>query len=127
MGLFNKLMGGGNASDSNLEWNPLTDSRQLDEILEESKQQTIAIYKHSTRCGISRMVLKGFESDFDLNSDQVKLYFLDLLKYRGVSNDIASKYGVYHESPQLIVLKDGAVIYHTSHGSIRANKLSEFI
>ena len=128
MGLFDKILGGGSSAGSDkIEWVPLTDVQQLNSLIEESKTQTVAIFKHSTRCGISRMVLRGFESDYELDLDQVKLYFLDLLNYRNISEEIASRFGVWHESPQLLVIKGGDVVYHTSHGSIQANKLSEFI
>ncbi len=128
MGLFDRLMSGGSAADnSKVNWTALTSIDQLDTIVTESKEQTIAVFKHSTRCGISRMVLKGFENDFDLENDQVKLYFLDLLNNRDISNEIASRFNVWHESPQLLVFSKGKIVYHTSHSNIQADKLKELI
>ena len=104
-------------------WHVLSKVEQLDELVEESKNKPVAIFKHSTRCGISRMVLKQFEKNYDLDDNQLKLYFLDLLQNRDISNEIAARFKVHHESPQMIVLKDGEVIHHDSHQGIDANHL----
>ncbi|NER13342.1 bacillithiol system redox-active protein YtxJ [Leptobacterium flavescens] len=128
MGFFNRLLGGNNENnDSNIDWAALNDVAQIDEIVQESKKQTVAIFKHSTRCGISRMVLSGFERDYDYNGEEIKMYFLDILNFRNISNEIANRFNVWHESPQLLVFRDGKIIYHTSHGNIEAGKLNEFI
>ena len=108
-------------------WHALTELKQLDELDEESKDKTVAIFKHSTRCGISRMVLKNFENEFrDEKERELKLYFLDLLSNREISNEIAKKYDVHHESPQLIVIKDKKVVHHASHQSIDAGELKQY-
>ena len=104
-------------------WHVLSTTEQLEEIIEESKNKPVAVFKHSTRCGISRMVLKQFEKNYDLDDNQLKLYFLDLLQNRDISNEIAARFKVHHESPQMIVLKDGEVIHHDSHQGIDANHL----
>ena len=108
-------------------WHPLTRMEQLDEIEQESHKQLVVIFKHSTRCGISRMVLRTFESEIMDNPEQTyKLYFLDLLSNREISNEIANRFGVRHESPQMLILKDGKVVYHDSHHSIKAATLEEY-
>ena len=105
-----------------LTWNQLTRLETLDEIIEISKIQAVAIFKHSTRCSISKMVLRQFEENFKQNR-KVKLYFLDLLLYREISNQIASKFNVEHESPQMILIKNGIAVYNASHEEIKAQKL----
>ncbi len=100
---------------------------QLKTIEEESKGKPVAIFKHSTRCGISRMVMNQFESSYDLTDEQLKLYFLDLLNYRDVSDEVGYKFQVMHQSPQLIVIKNGTAVAHTSHHSIQASSLNLFI
>ena len=85
------------------------------------------IFKHSTRCGISRMVLKQFESNYDIDPSQMKLYFLDLLSNRDVSDEVGYKFQVMHQSPQLIVIKNGVAVAHASHHSINASELKKFI
>jgi bacillithiol system protein YtxJ len=131
MGIFNKLFGNSEASEtptpSKLQWTPLTNVDQLDTIVEESKTQPVAIFKHSTRCGISRMVIKQFEGSYDLEENQMKVYYLDLLNYRPISEEIAARFQVWHESPQLIMLKNGISVTHASHSQINAIPLEEFV
>lgn len=126
MSFFNKIFGStetGKVERPKINWNALNEVSQLELIVEESKNKPIVIFKHSTSCGISRMALNGFERGFNVSEDIMKLYFLDLLNHRKLSNEVASRFGVWHESPQLLVLKDGKVIYHASHGQIDAEKL----
>ncbi|QHI34825.1 hypothetical protein IMCC3317_01690 [Kordia antarctica] len=131
MGIFNKLFSSSDASEtpvpSKLKWTPLTNVDQLDTIVEESKTQPVAIFKHSTRCGISRMVIKQFEGSYDLEENQMKVYYLDLLNYRPISEEIAAKFQVWHESPQLIVLKNGISVAHASHSGINSIELEKFV
>ncbi|MBT0608626.1 bacillithiol system redox-active protein YtxJ [Aequorivita echinoideorum] len=108
-------------------WHILNQLEQLETLVEESQQKPVAIFKHSTRCGISRAVLKMFERNYNLNEDQIKLYFLDLLENRDISNEIANRFGVRHESPQMIVIKNGTVIHHDSHHSIDAEHLKKIV
>jgi bacillithiol system protein YtxJ len=112
------------SSETKINWIPLTSLDQLDEIVTESKDKQILIFKHSTRCSISRMALKQFEKEFDLE-DKVKAYFLDLIAHRDVSNEIASRFNVVHQSPQLLLIKDGKSIYDVSHSDIDAEALKE--
>ncbi|MBT7242409.1 MAG: bacillithiol system redox-active protein YtxJ [Flavobacteriaceae bacterium] len=107
-------------------WNLLTSVDQLIEIEKESFHKSIAIFKHSTRCGTSSMALRQFERQFEIDNANVKLYFLDLLSFRDISNEIAIRFQVFHQSPQLIVLKDGNTIHHSSHHQIDADLLKQF-
>ena len=111
---------------SKVGWRQLTDLVQLNEIIAESADKPVIIFKHSTRCSVSRMVLKQFENEFDLH-EKITPYFLDLLEHRDISNEIASRFGVFHQSPQLIVIKNGNAVFNDSHGSIDAGKLEQFI
>lgn len=86
-----------------------------------------AIFKHSTRCSISMMARKRFEIDWDAIPEGTPLYFLDLIANREVSNTIAEIFQVHHESPQLLLIKDGECIYETSHGEISAEEMAEQI
>jgi bacillithiol system protein YtxJ len=111
-----------NDSRPKMNWNALTDLEQLNEIISLSNEKPVVIFKHSTRCSISRMALKQFENEFDL-SDKVTPYFLDLIAYRDISNGIASRFGVMHQSPQLLLIKDGKSVYDVSHSDIDAEAL----
>ncbi len=109
-----------------LPWQNLVDIKQLDTIEEKSKAKTQLIFKHSTRCGISRMVLNQFVDMYDLNTN-ADLYYLDLLNFRDVSNEVGYKFQVMHQSPQLIVIRNGVVVAHASHGAINDLDLSNYI
>lgn len=129
MGLFNKLFNStpDSKEEKTLPWIALTTLQQLTEIEEKSKTKTQVIFKHSTRCGISRMVIKQFKEAYTLSENELDLYYLDLLNYREISNEIATKFQVMHESPQLLVIKNGVVVAHDSHGAINTMNLNEFV
>lgn len=124
MGFFKDIFGN-NDSESNsqptFEWHDLTRMEQLDEIKEESAVQPIIIFKHSTRCSISRMALKTFEREYAIDTAEARPYYLDLIEHRDISNEIASRFGVMHQSPQLIIIVDGKAIYTASHNEIDAD------
>ena len=130
MGFFDKFKSSADIAKEEIvevPWHVLSQMEQLDEIVEESKTKPVAIFKHSTRCGISRGVLKLLEKNYNLKDDQLKLYYLDLLENRGISNEIATRFQVQHESPQMIVIKNGVVVHHDSHHSIEASHLERFV
>lgn len=94
---------------------------QIDEIIELSakdKIQAVAIFKHSTRCSISSMALNRLSRTWDISSEQLPIYYLDLIKHRDISNEIATRFNIEHESPQLLIIKNGTCIYDVSHNSI---------
>jgi len=109
-----------------MDWIELTKIEQLELIDEKSKSATVGIFKHSTRCGVSSMVLKSLNKELAIaDTEGIDFYFLDLIKYRDLSNAIAKRWDVEHQSPQFIVLKDEAVISHASHYMINANLLKQ--
>jgi bacillithiol system protein YtxJ len=109
-----------------IQWVTLTEMSQLDEVLEESKTQTVFIYKHSTRCSISSMAMNRLERSWTEEGNKVKAYYLDLIRYRDISNAVAEKFGVYHESPQIIIIKNGATVHNDSHMSISFDDILKF-
>jgi bacillithiol system protein YtxJ len=125
MSFFKNMFNSSEEKDSNenkINWNELTDLEQLNEIIAVSNEKPVAIFKHSTRCSVSRMALKQFENEFN-SSDKVTPYFLDLIAHRDISNEIANRFGVTHQSPQLILIKEGKAIYNVSHSDIDAEEL----
>ncbi|WP_269684295.1 bacillithiol system redox-active protein YtxJ [Flavobacterium lacustre] len=129
MSLFNSVFGNSKTPDNsknNINWIPLTDLGQLNEIIELSNEKPVAIFKHSTRCSVSRMALKQFENEFN-SADSVETYFLDLIAYRDVSNEIATRFQVVHQSPQLVLIKEGKSVYNASHSDIDAQELKSKI
>ncbi|HCN82547.1 MAG TPA: bacillithiol system redox-active protein YtxJ [Sphingobacteriaceae bacterium] len=85
------------------------------------------IFKHSTRCSISMMMKKRVEMDWDILPENVNVYFLDLISYRNISNGIVDIFQIHHESPQLLVIRDGECIYESSHGEISIEEAAEQI
>jgi bacillithiol system protein YtxJ len=127
MNLFKNIFGfseDGNQS-SKIEWRQLTDLGQLSEIIDLSNEKFVLIFKHSSRCSISRFALKQFENEFDLEG-KITPYFLDLLNHRDVSNEIANRFDVFHQSPQILLIKNGKAIFSTSHDDIDAKFLERF-
>ncbi|MDN3493982.1 bacillithiol system redox-active protein YtxJ [Winogradskyella bathintestinalis] len=124
--MFKKIFGSSEPKKEKiLPWQALTDISQLDAIVEASNTKTQLIFKHSTRCGISSMVMKQFVSAYDLDS-HIDLYYLDLLSYRDVSNEVGYKFQVMHQSPQLLIIKNGLVVAHESHGAINELDLEQY-
>lgn len=128
MSFFNTVFGTSNEKNplSKVGWRSLTDLGQLNEIIDLSTEKPVVIFKHSTRCSISRMVLKQFENEFDFN-EKVVSFLLDLIEYRNISNEITSRFGVQHQSPQIILICDGKAVYNASHESIEAAKLVKYL
>lgn len=102
-----------------MRWKQLTSIEELDQLTAESATKTALILKHSHRCNICHVVLDRLERYWkDEDEEKLVPYFLDLLAHRGVSNAIAERFGVEHESPQVLVIKDGKCIYSESHSGI---------
>ncbi len=131
MGIFSSIFGDKDKEPSKegkkIHWIPLTSLGQLDDIVAASAGKPQVVFKHSTTCGISRMVLNMFTSSYDLEPSSMNLYFLDLHANREVSNAVAEKFQVRHQSPQLLIIKNGVVVAHDSHGSINDMELEKFI
>ncbi len=130
MGLFGNFFGSGSdqkAKENNVPWISLKSLEQLDEIQASSKTRPQLLFKHSTTCGISSMVLRMFTDSYNLEEGQMDIYFLDLLANRNLSNEISSRFQVMHQSPQLLIIKDEKVVFHTSHGAITEVDLHQFI
>ncbi len=128
MSLFKNIFGSSEeqTSVSKLNWIMFTDLGQLNEIIDLSHEKPVLIFKHSTRCSISRFALKQFENEYDLD-DNITLYFLDLLNHRDISNEITSRFEVEHQSPQVLLIKEGKCIFNASHSSIDADNLKKYI
>jgi bacillithiol system protein YtxJ len=106
-------------------WIILNEENQLDEIVSFSDSIPVFIFKHSTTCGISAQAKENLEIASKNTDKKYLFYYLDLLNFRPISNEIASKFGVHHQSPQLILLQNGKVVFTTSHHKIRTNSIDE--
>lgn len=129
MGIFDSVFGKKEKTvkkKNELPWIQLESMDQLEAIAGNSKNKTQVVYKHSSTCGISRMVLGMFTDRYDTDLD-IDLYFLTIQNHRDVSNAIEEKFAVRHESPQLLVVKNEEVVFHTSHGAIADTDFTKYL
>lgn len=98
-----------------MNWIALTEMDQLQKIIEKSKSVPCLIFKHSLTCPISSAARHRVEGKWDFNEGEVDAYFLDLLKYRSISNAVAELFHVDHESPQALLIQDGMCTFDSSH------------
>ena len=111
-----------------MKWSELRSANQIDIIREESKENPVLIFKYSSRCSISRMALDRLERSWDESDMQmVKPYFLDLIMYRNVSNQIADVFDVEHESPQVLIIDNEKSIYDQSHMGIQYEAIKDAV
>ena len=108
-----------------MNWHPINTIAQLEQIKAASYTTPQVIFKHSTTCSISRMALDRFERA--ATPENVDFHYLDLLNFRAISTEIAEFFQVHHESPQLLLIKDGACIYEESHYGIMMDELISFL
>ena len=104
-----------------MDWKALDREDQIEEIIALSQDKPQIILKHSTTCSISGMVKSRLERSEIV--EEADYYLLDLLSYRAVSNLVADKFGVHHESPQVLVIAKGKCIYNESHYGIMADEI----
>ena len=106
-----------------MNWNILNSIDQLLKIDEKSKNKIQILFKHSTRCSVSTFAKRILENEYnDSIKEQFDVYYIDLISYRDVSNEIANRYKVEHESPQLIVIKEGVAVFTSSHSDVSFEK-----
>lgn len=119
MGLFSRSK----TTTPSFPWNKLESVEQWEALKAKSEEKPVLIFKHSTRCSISIMALNGFERNWDQSKSEIELYYLDLIAFRPVSNQIATDLNVLHQSPQAILLYKGNVLYEATHQGIDARKV----
>jgi len=128
MGIFDKIFEkkvSHKAMETKINWLPLTEQSQLG-LIENNNEKTSILFKHSTRCIVSKVVLKEIEEKFESLNEDFDFYFLDLLNYRSISSAVAEQFSVQHQSPQLIVVRNGEVVAQDSHYDIVNLELAEY-
>jgi bacillithiol system protein YtxJ len=105
-----------------MEWNKINSSQDLQTLHEHSNARTVLVFKHSTRCNISAAALSRIERNWN-ESENIEPWFLDLLKFRDLSQAIAEKYGVRHESPQALIIRNGECVFSQSHMEINLQEI----
>ncbi len=129
MGLFNSIFSNSNnqSLQEAINWINLTNLDEITDIKTLSISESIFIFKHSTRCGISRMVKKQFEKLLLPNKNNIKVYYLDLLKYRNVSDAVSEVFQVRHQSPQLLIIRNEVAVKHASHYDITTISINKYL
>jgi bacillithiol system protein YtxJ len=133
MGLFDRIFSGDSpaspaasaAKPSSPHWHVLEQAFQVQDILNRSHERPCLIFKHSTRCSVSAMALNRVETGWTLPQDSLECWFLDLIAHRELSQAIAQTLGVQHESPQVLLVQNGTVFYHSSHSAINPRAIAE--
>ena len=106
-----------------MHWIHLTDEEQLKQIIVKSQEKPQVIFKHSTRCSISAVALQRLQKA--QQPEDTDFYYLDLISYRGLSNKIAETFKVHHESPQVLVIRDGQCVFNESHLGISMDDIED--
>ncbi|MCC6818731.1 MAG: bacillithiol system redox-active protein YtxJ [Bacteroidia bacterium] len=109
-----------------MQWNELTDIQQLEGLISSSNEVPFIIFKHSTRCSISLMAKSRLERQ-TLDGLDLPFYYLDLLKFRPVSNAVSDILSIEHQSPQILLVSKEKCLYNASHGSIDLEELKLFL
>jgi len=108
-----------------MNWHPLNSNDEVLALSERSKQVPCLIFKHSTSCPISSIAKMRLEGSWDFPTEELEVYYLDLLRYRSVSNFISEHFAVHHESPQVLLIRDGVCTYDNSHLDINVAEIHE--
>lgn len=110
-----------------MNWIELSDLEQVDQIIQQSISKPQIIFKHSTRCSISSVVKDRLERQWKAHLDEFPIYYLDLIRFRSISNLLSDTFGVIHESPQLLIIKDGKSLFNCSHSDISVSAIEATI
>jgi bacillithiol system protein YtxJ len=116
-----------NTSTAYIDWQLLNTAEEIEAIKEKSTEKPQVIFKHSTRCSISSMAKRRLERNWNIDESKVDIYYLDLIAYRSISNLVSSDFGVTHQSPQILIIKNKETVFHTSHNDISVEVIEENI
>lgn len=111
----------------NYSWKIMESISEIEDIIKSSEDKLSVIFKHSPRCGVSRMALNAFERNLQVEEEEIELFFVDVVNQREISTELAHQFQVQHESPQLLLIKSGKCVHHGSHHQISAEIIKDFI
>ena len=113
--------------EQTLNWFTIKSKDQLQELDRLSKDKLMVIFKHSTSCPFSKMAFNRFQKEADFDEEKADLFYVNVLDQRDISDAIAEHYGVLHQSPQLIIIKNGDVVHQASHSAIVPSAVNRFL
>ena len=126
MGLFSAMKNAFSGAETDLEnWNELNEKQQVSEVIFASEERPQLVYKHSHRCSICFLAKEEVEKSFDAIEEKADMNFVNVVHARSVSNAFAEQTGVRHESPQVLIINKGDVLWHASHHSIKGDAILE--
>lgn len=105
-----------------MQWTTLTSEEQLAELIGRSQETPQVIFKHSTRCSISGVAFQRI--DKAQKPEATDFWLLDVLTHRPLSQAVAQRFGVSHESPQVLVIKNGECVFDESHLGISMQEIA---
>ena len=106
-----------------MNWKNLSSIQGLDELVAQSHEQPCLLFKHSTRCSISAMAKHRLERDWLASTPSLQPFYLDLIAFRQISNEVESRFGIRHESPQALLIQNGRCVYDASHLDIHLDEI----
>ncbi len=130
MGIFNRTKGGEKkeaAAEKEVKWTPLESTLQLENLIQRSADRPQLLFKNSVTCGISSIVRRSLESNLTGLTEEADLFLLQVQYHRELSTTVAETFGVRHETPQLLVIREGEVVSHASHGGITMMDLQDYL
>jgi bacillithiol system protein YtxJ len=107
-------------------FSPLTSAEQFDAILESSRRQPVVIFKHSPACGTSAQAYDELEALLH-DAPGAAVFLINVLTNRSLSQTIAARFRIRHESPQVLVLQDEQVRWHGSHFRVTAGNVKKAV
>lgn len=127
MGLFDFFKSNSESNNVSMQWNSIESEAKLEEIIEKSNIKPQIIFKHSSSCGVSYFAKRSLDTEEIVNNPEFDSYLVDVIRDRSLSLKIAEIMSIRHESPQLLIIKNGIVSWHGSHNSVRAEKVFDAI
>ncbi|HKJ34535.1 MAG TPA: bacillithiol system redox-active protein YtxJ [Balneolales bacterium] len=106
-------------------WVKTTDTDAIERIIHRSNRVPQFIYKHSTRCGVSSHTYRELSDVTDELIPDIEINYVDVIANRDVSNEIAERLDVEHQSPQLLLIQSNKVVWKASHYDIEADVIKE--
>ena len=105
-------------TEASFPWIPLEDAELLENLERKTAPSCQVVFKHSTRCGLSSMMVRRFEATWGAHGRDASFYLLDLIRYRQLSEALAERFQLWHQSPQVLIIRDGVLVGSASHGDI---------
>jgi bacillithiol system protein YtxJ len=109
-----------------IHWKALTSLSELQDLIRDSYHTKVLIFKHSTRCSVSTIAKMRLEDQWhEMLTENPTVYLLDVIADRDLSRQVAQKFEVYHESPQILLIRNGECTHDASHFDITVDELKE--